>query len=286
MLAADAAHGQMTDGEFVADVHRAPRIAELRGGLRVGVQRRLRVGVEQRGQPLGVGVIGVLMGDQDRRQAGDALETVREGSRVEQHRRFATGIALKLASKHEWPKCVNCMPILWRRCRARGLLERAIAAGVVLAAFGLAIAPGRPACGCGSGGLPAESATRSPIRRGRSAARFRCIRSTAGRDWPACHRWSGDDAIVAFREAVRLDLRHAGACNNLGAALQTRRTDRGRDRGLPRGVAPRPDYVTAHYNLGNALHAAGRADQAIDAFRSAIRLSRAFPRGDATSVRR
>ena len=48
---ADAAHGQVADAEFVADVHRLPRLAELCGGLRVGVQRGLRVGVEERGQP-------------------------------------------------------------------------------------------------------------------------------------------------------------------------------------------------------------------------------------------
>jgi hypothetical protein len=34
-------------------------------------------------------VIGVLMSDHDRRQAGDALETVREISRVEQQRGVA-----------------------------------------------------------------------------------------------------------------------------------------------------------------------------------------------------
>ena len=57
------------DGELVADMHGPPRRAQLFGGLRIGVQRRLRVGVHQRGQPLGVGVVGMLMRDQDRRQA-------------------------------------------------------------------------------------------------------------------------------------------------------------------------------------------------------------------------
>ena len=64
--AADAADRQRADGELVADVHRPPRSAELFGGLRVGVQRGLRVGVDQRRQPFGVGVVRVLMGDQDR----------------------------------------------------------------------------------------------------------------------------------------------------------------------------------------------------------------------------
>ncbi len=73
-------------GELVADVNGPSTAAQLCRRLRVGVQRRLRVGVQQRGQPLGVGVIGMLMGDQDRVQAGDALEAVREVSRIEQHR--------------------------------------------------------------------------------------------------------------------------------------------------------------------------------------------------------
>ncbi len=85
VLAADTADRQRADDELVADMHGSPRSAELFRGLRVGVQRRLRVGVDQRGQPLGVGMVGVLVRDQDRRQAGDALEAVREVSGIEQH---------------------------------------------------------------------------------------------------------------------------------------------------------------------------------------------------------
>ncbi len=86
MPTADAADGQPVDGEFVTDLHGPPRRAQLCGGLRVGVQRRVRVGVDQCGQPRGVGVVGVLMGDENRRHAGDALESVREIARVEQQR--------------------------------------------------------------------------------------------------------------------------------------------------------------------------------------------------------
>ena len=92
----DAAHGQVPDAELVADVHRLPRAAELCGRLRVGVQSGLRVGIDECRQPLGVGVVWVLMGDQDGRQAGDALETVREVPRVEQNRCVLTGIALEI----------------------------------------------------------------------------------------------------------------------------------------------------------------------------------------------
>ena len=87
--AADRADGQLADRQFVADVHRAARHAQLLGGLRVGVERGARIAVQQRGQSLLIHVVGVLMGDHDRGQAGDALEAVREISRVEQHRGVA-----------------------------------------------------------------------------------------------------------------------------------------------------------------------------------------------------
>ena len=96
MPSADAAHGQVADAELVADVHGPPRLAELRGGLRVGVQGGLWVGIDQCGQPRRVGVVGMLMGDQDRREPGDALETVREVARIEQNRRVLAGIALEI----------------------------------------------------------------------------------------------------------------------------------------------------------------------------------------------
>jgi hypothetical protein len=96
VTSADATHGQVADGELVADVHGPPRLAELRRGLRIRVQRGLRIGIDQRRQPLCVGVVGMLMGDQDRRKPGDAFETVREVPRIEQNRRVVTGIALEI----------------------------------------------------------------------------------------------------------------------------------------------------------------------------------------------
>ena len=78
MPAAECADGQLADGQLVADVHRLTRHIELGGGLRVGVERGTRIGVEQRGQPVLVHVVGVLMGDHDCGETGDALEAVRE----------------------------------------------------------------------------------------------------------------------------------------------------------------------------------------------------------------
>ena len=78
-----------TDGEpghvqLVADLHGAPGFAELGRGGRIGVEHRVRVGLHQRGQPFTVGMVGMLVGDQDRRQPGHALEAVREITRIEQ----------------------------------------------------------------------------------------------------------------------------------------------------------------------------------------------------------
>lgn len=58
-------HGQLTDLQFVADVYLAAGRAELRGGLWVGIQRDIRVTLEQCRQPFPVDVVGVLMSDQD-----------------------------------------------------------------------------------------------------------------------------------------------------------------------------------------------------------------------------
>ena len=64
--ATDRADGQLADRQFVADVHRAARHAQLLGGLRVGVERGARIAVQQRGQSLLIHVVRVLMGDHDR----------------------------------------------------------------------------------------------------------------------------------------------------------------------------------------------------------------------------
>ncbi|GAB1811315.1 hypothetical protein MUNTM_03520 [Mycobacterium sp. MUNTM1] len=71
--------------QLVADVHLAAGRAELRGGLRIGVQRRIPVTLKQCRQPFGVDMVGMLMGDQDGGQAGDSLESVREGTGVKEH---------------------------------------------------------------------------------------------------------------------------------------------------------------------------------------------------------
>ena len=54
------------------------------------------------------------MGDQNRRQARDALEAVGEHPGVEQQRGLGRR-RRNVASRQEWPKCVNCMRSIVRR---------------------------------------------------------------------------------------------------------------------------------------------------------------------------
>ncbi len=82
--AAGAGDVHVADVEFVAGVHPRPRAAELGRGLRVRVQGRAGVRLDEGGQSLLVDVVGVLMGHQDRVQSGDALEAVGEVARIEE----------------------------------------------------------------------------------------------------------------------------------------------------------------------------------------------------------
>jgi hypothetical protein len=83
--ATDGPNGQLTDLQLVANMYRLAGLAELFGGLRIGVERGIRVALDQRRQPGDIDVVGVLVGDQDGGQAGDSLETVREGTGIKQH---------------------------------------------------------------------------------------------------------------------------------------------------------------------------------------------------------
>jgi hypothetical protein len=83
--ATDGPDGQLTDLQLVANMYRLAGLAELCGGLRIGVERGIRVALEQRRQPGDIDVVGVLVGNQDGGQAGDSLETVREATGIKKH---------------------------------------------------------------------------------------------------------------------------------------------------------------------------------------------------------
>ncbi len=81
-----------------------------------------------------------------------------------------------------------------------------------------------------------------------------------------------DEAIAAYREAIRLNPDIAEAHVNLGFLLN----QQGKfDESIAENriaIRLKPDFVTAHNNLGFALAVQGKLDEAIAAYREAIRL--------------
>jgi tetratricopeptide (TPR) repeat protein len=80
-------------------------------------------------------------------------------------------------------------------------------------------------------------------------------------------------AVVAFREAVRLDPSAAKAHSNLGVALQEELGDlAGAIAEFRETVRLDPQDVAAHVNLGNALRLAGDLQEALTVLKEAVRL--------------
>ena len=163
MLAAERADRQLTDRQLVADMDGLARRGKLCGGLRVGVERGARIGIEEGRQPLLIHVVGVLMGDHDRGQAGDALEAVREVTRIEQHRGVAeVGENARMAEMRE----LHVYDCALMSCRGMRLVlaTTLIAGGLLFASVVVRSSPARSR-------RPARRyATRFPTRPGSSAA--------------------------------------------------------------------------------------------------------------------
>jgi len=85
-----------------------------------------------------------------------------------------------------------------------------------------------------------------------------------------------EEAIAAYREAVRLQPGYAAAWNNLGSAVQLQGDLSEAIAAYHQALRLNPDYAMAHYNLGNALRAQRRPAEAIDAFRAALKLKPDF----------
>jgi protein O-GlcNAc transferase len=80
------------------------------------------------------------------------------------------------------------------------------------------------------------------------------------------------EAIDAYREAVRLQPAYATAWSNLGSCLQVQGNLNDAIAAYREALRINPDYALAHYNMGNALRAVRRPSESIDAFRNAARL--------------
>jgi Flp pilus assembly protein TadD len=87
------------------------------------------------------------------------------------------------------------------------------------------------------------------------------------------HKGDVDGAIAAFREAIHLDPKDAHAHNNLGAALCDGKRDyAGAILAFREAIRLDPKDAHAHYNLGNALRNKGNLKEAVAAYREAVRL--------------
>ena len=79
-----------------------------------------------------------------------------------------------------------------------------------------------------------------------------------------------EDAIVQFREALRIDPRHASAHCNLGVALKRSGKVDQAVAEYHKAIRLDPRHANAFSNLGNALLQQGKIDEAIQAYRRAL----------------
>jgi len=88
-----------------------------------------------------------------------------------------------------------------------------------------------------------------------------------------CARGDVDDAIAAYREAIRMAPDASPATyGNLGIALHEKGDFDGAIAAYREAIRLRPDLAAVHHNLGNALLYRRLPDEAIAAYREAIRL--------------
>jgi tetratricopeptide (TPR) repeat protein len=86
-----------------------------------------------------------------------------------------------------------------------------------------------------------------------------------------------DEAVEAYRTAIRLDPNYAGAHYNMGIALWEKgEFDKAID-AYRQALRIKPDFDSAYNNLGNALKRMGRVEEAIDAYRKALSLNANYP---------
>ena len=85
-------------------------------------------------------------------------------------------------------------------------------------------------------------------------------------------RGSLDDAVAAYRQAIRIKPDYAAAYSNLGNAQMQRGSLDEAVAAYRQAIRIKPDYTEAHSNLGNALKERGSLDEAVAACRQAIRI--------------
>ena len=85
-----------------------------------------------------------------------------------------------------------------------------------------------------------------------------------------------EEAVVAYRNAVREDPTHADAQINLGRMLYERGEYAAAERAYRAAIEADSEHATACYNLAILLEDTNRRDEAIEAYRDALRLDPDF----------
>jgi tetratricopeptide (TPR) repeat protein len=85
-----------------------------------------------------------------------------------------------------------------------------------------------------------------------------------------------EEAIAAFREAIRLNKDDSDAHNNLGSALSYQGRLDEAVAAFRQAIRLKKDFAVAYLNLGVALRYKGQVDQAIAAYREAIRIKKDY----------
>ena len=83
-------------------------------------------------------------------------------------------------------------------------------------------------------------------------------------------RTAHPEAIASFEHAIVARPDYAEARNNLGVALEASGRDDEAERAIPRGVVGAASHAAAHNNLGRLLLARGNLAEAVPHFRSAL----------------
>jgi tetratricopeptide (TPR) repeat protein len=116
-----------------------------------------------------------------------------------------------------------------------------------------------------------------PLVRKAAAAAHESASTMTAEDWYALgyelEATEIDEAIRAYREAVRRDSAHADAHVNLGRLLHERGAVAAAARHYRTAAALRPSDATAAYDLGVALQDLGRLEEAAEAYGAAIELA-------------
>jgi tetratricopeptide (TPR) repeat protein len=85
-----------------------------------------------------------------------------------------------------------------------------------------------------------------------------------------------DEAIAAYKEAIRLKPDFAQVYNNLGGALVDKGSLDEAVAAYKEAIRLKPDFAEAYHGLGRALRKKGSLDKAIAAYKEAIRLKPAY----------